>query len=284
MSYSKTQRSPSKKDENYLDSQRIMAWWNNQAQSNPDSAGILPMRNEQFIGMLYRQEAEWLHFRRVLPLTHKTRVLELGCGAGRWSLKFAPLVKRVVGVDFSENMIQLARAKNQNNCFSHLEFHVAPVQDVILNEMFDIIYLSGVTSYLTDEQLRQTLRNTQKMLATGGYIVERTSISLPRREVFDDGDYQGIYRTIQEEISLFDEFGFHIIYRASSYTRMYLPRLITKNRGFQKLMQKGIRYFPRISILIIRCTTWIWEKFKPYKSNLEKRSHDFLIFKKKNVN
>lgn len=263
----------------HLDTERILTWWDRQAKSNPDSAGILPTHNEQFIGLLYRQEAEWLHFRSILPLDGKMGVLELGCGAGRWSLRIAPLVGRVVGIDFSENMIQLARNKHQSSALKNLEFLVSAAPEVILNDRFDIIYLSGITSYLTDEQLRQTLNNARKMLNPGGTLVERTSVSLQSRELFDDGGYQSIYRTIQEEIALFSEFGFHLIYRAPSYARMHLPRLLIMNDWFQILTKAGFRYFPKTTTLLFRFGTRLWKIIKPGKHNSEKRSHDFLIFK-----
>ena len=112
-----------------LDSERLLVWWNRQAESNPDFAGILPTNDERYIGLLYRQETEWSHLKRIIPLHGSERVLELGCGAGRWTFRFAPLVKRVVGVDFSENMIQLAKAKQCEGVFHNVEFHVATVQD-----------------------------------------------------------------------------------------------------------------------------------------------------------
>jgi len=264
----------------HLDTERLLVWWNRQAESNPDFAGILPTQDEGYVGLLYRQEAEWLHFKRSIPLHGTERVLELGCGAGRWTFRLSPFVERVVGVDFSENMILLAKAKQRKSVFHNVEFHVATAQNTQLNEHFDIIYLSGITSCLTDEQLHQTLQNISKMLNPKGILVERTSISLGNREVFDDNHYQGIYRTIEEEQSLFAEFGFHLTYRAPSYSRMRIPRLINTNSLFQKIMKVGFHYFPKTSNLLIKTGTLIWDKISPPHQDLKKRSHDFLIFKK----
>ena len=263
-----------------LDTERLLAWWDHQAESNPDFAGILPTHDERYIGLLYRQEAEWRHLERIISLHGKERVLELGCGAGRWTFRFSPLVKRVVGVDFSENMIRLAKAKQHKSVFRNIEFHVAAAQNAIWNEHFDIIYLSGITSYLTDEQLRQTLYNIHKMLDPEGLLVDRASISLKSREVFDDGNYQGIYRTIKEEEALFAEFGFRMTHRAPSYARMRIPRLINTNRFFQIMMTVGFNNFPRISTLLIRTCSLMWEEISPRKPDSEKRSHDFLVFKR----
>jgi len=118
------------------------------------------------------------------------------------------------------------------------------------------------------------------MLSPKGILVDRTSISLENREVFDDNNYQGIYRTIEEEKSLFAEFGFQLAYRAPSYSRMRMPRLINTNRLFHKIMKAGFHYFPKTSTLLIKTSTLIWDKISPPNQDLKKRSHDFLIFKK----
>ena len=266
--------------DSYLDSKRLLVWWNRQAKSNPDFAGILPTKDERYVGLLYRQEAEWLHFRRIVPLHRKMNVLELGCGAGRWTFRLAPLVNRAVGVDFSEEMIRLAKERQTSQGVENVEFHVEAAQSTLLNGPFDVIYLSGITSYLTDEQLRQTLQNVEKMIHPEGMLVNRTSVNLKIREVFDDGNYQGIYRIIQEEKDLFAEFGFHLKYQAPSYSRMRIPRLINDNRFFQKLMTQAFHYLPRTSRHLINTFTFMWEKISPRKADSQKRSHDFLIFKR----
>jgi len=117
------------KPNSHLDAERLLAWWDRQAESNPDFAGILPTQDEGYVGLLYRQEAEWLHLKRIIRLHGKKRVLELGCGAGRWTFRLSPFVERVVGVDFSENMIRLAKAKQRTSVFHNIEFHVANAQN-----------------------------------------------------------------------------------------------------------------------------------------------------------
>ncbi|NMC87067.1 MAG: class I SAM-dependent methyltransferase, partial [Candidatus Moranbacteria bacterium] len=261
------------KPNGHLDAERLLVWWNRQAESNPDFAGILPTQDEGYVGLLYRQEAEWLHFKRIIPLHGIECVLELGCGAGRWTFRLSPFVKKVVGVDFSENMILLAKAKQRKSVFHNIEFQVATAQNTHLNEHFDIIFLSGITSYLTDEQLHQTLQNICKMLRPKGILVNRTSISLENREFFDDNNYQGIYRTIEEEKSLFAEFGFQLTYRAPSYSRMRIPRLINTNSLFQKIMKVGFHYFPIPSAYLIKTGTLIWDTISPPNQDLKKRSN-----------
>jgi ubiquinone/menaquinone biosynthesis C-methylase UbiE len=64
-------------------------------------------------------------------------VLELGCGLG--DLLAAVQPKRGLGIDFSEGMVKEARRRHP-----HLEFRVADVETVELEEKFDVIILSDV--------------------------------------------------------------------------------------------------------------------------------------------
>jgi len=265
----------------YLDSNRLMTWWNRQAITHPESAGILPMYDEPHFGLLYREEAEWLHFHRIVPLNKRMRVLELGCGAGRWTFRIAPLVSKVIGVDFSEDMVRLARKRQRGLVHNNVDFFVGAVQDSIWNTNFEVVYFSGITSYLNDPQLHQTLRHIQTILVPGGILIDRTSISLGEREVYDDGDYQGIYRTIQEQTAIFEEFGFQLKYRAPSYTRMRLPHCLIHNRYFRKCMEVGMRVLPKTGVLLIDAATHMMEKALPTTPDAGTRSHDFLVFKKR---
>lgn len=265
-----------------IDSVRLRNWWNKQAINHPDSAGVLSVYCEPYVGLVYRQEAEWIHFQKIVPLNQNMRALELGCGAGRWTLRIAPLVDNVVGVDFSEEMIRLARERQHSFALKNIEFIVSSAQDSIFqNKKFDIIYLSGITPCLNEQHLRQTLRNIQAMLAPEGMLIDRTSISLDSiREVYDDGDYQGIYRTLEEQKSVFKEFGFQLTYRAPSYKRMRIPHFLLNNMVFQNLMKTCLLRFPKTSVMLFRVITCFWERVNSKAYRAENRSHEFLIFKK----
>src|SRR5215467_1519933 len=69
--------------------------------------------------------------------------LELGCGLG--DLLAAVQPKRGLGIDFSEGMIKEARRRHPR-----LEFRVADVEAIELEEKFDVIILSDVIGHLLD--------------------------------------------------------------------------------------------------------------------------------------
>ena len=89
--------------------------------------------------------ADLAYLKFVIP--EGSRVLELGCGTGRTLERLKPSVG--VGVDFSEEMIEIASAKHPD-----LTFHVADIEALANNRKikgtFDFILLSDTIGYLDD--------------------------------------------------------------------------------------------------------------------------------------
>lgn len=97
----------------------------------------------QGMGKWYHQRLTEIYRFHISP---NQRVLELGCATG--DLLAAVQPKRGVGVDFSAEMIQRARAKYPN-----LEFIQADVHDLsVIQETFDVIILSDLVNDLWDVQ------------------------------------------------------------------------------------------------------------------------------------
>jgi len=75
----------------------------------------------------------------------KMRVLELGCSSGELLASVEPV--RGVGVDFSPNIIKLARERHPR-----LEFHLANASEFVRSEKFDYILLSDLVNDMPDVQ------------------------------------------------------------------------------------------------------------------------------------
>jgi len=116
------------------------------------------------------------------------RVLELGCGAGDLLASLQPSYG--VGIDFSSEMLELARQHNPN-----LHFIQNDVHDLNLDETFDIIILSDLLNDLWDVQTvfdsvarhceahTRVLINTHSRLWGGPLnIAQMLGLSKPRLE------------------------------------------------------------------------------------------------------
>lgn len=101
-----------------------------------------------------------------LPAQCKT-VLDIGCGTGEFSRLLAKRVERVVAIDLSSNMIEVAKQRSRQ--FSNIDFQVADVsQWEPTAEQFDVIVSIATLHHLPVESL---LPNLKAALKPGGRLV-----------------------------------------------------------------------------------------------------------------
>ena len=80
-------------------------------------------------------------------------VLDVGCGSGIYAVDFARRgASRVVGVDFSANMLELARQEaERHRVAERCEFIQADFLELDLQDRFDISIAMGVFDYVPDQ-------------------------------------------------------------------------------------------------------------------------------------
>jgi 2-polyprenyl-3-methyl-5-hydroxy-6-metoxy-1,4-benzoquinol methylase len=86
------------------------------------------------------------------PLPGDWKVLDAGCGSGRYALALAAEgASRVVGVDFAEEMIRIAReAAERKGLSDTCEFHVAEFRNFSADEKFEAVVATGYFDYLAE--------------------------------------------------------------------------------------------------------------------------------------
>src|SRR5712691_2087913 len=113
--------------------------------------------NKRAVSRLRETNRYYQHFLRrsfSFLVPYDMRVLELGCGLGDLLASVRPA--RGVGIDFSPEMISLARTRHPE-----LSFHIADAQNFSCNEDFDYFLLADLVHDLIDVQA--VLENLQKM-------------------------------------------------------------------------------------------------------------------------
>jgi len=107
------------------------------------------------------------------------KVLDVGCGSGVYSIDFARRgAGRVVGVDFSGNMLKIARQEaEQHGVADRCNFIQADFLEFDLKEQFDISIAMGVFDYVPDQV---TFLRKMVALTTGKVIVAFPGHSLLR--------------------------------------------------------------------------------------------------------
>lgn len=100
----------------------------------------------------YSYKIEWPCIKKMLPDLHGKKVLDLGCGTGRFGFLFEkenPI--SVLGIDISEKMLNIAREKALNRD-SKAEFIKGDISNLntYINEKFDFIFSSTTFHYISD--------------------------------------------------------------------------------------------------------------------------------------
>lgn len=112
--------------------------------------------------------AEWGTLRGLLPSFEGKRVLDLGCGYG-WHCIYAAQqgALRVVGVDISEKMLEIAREKTKE---PQVEYLRLPMEEIAFEkESFDLVLSSLALHYVAD--FEGLLGKIHGLLVPGGTLV-----------------------------------------------------------------------------------------------------------------
>lgn len=147
---------------------------------------------------------------RLLPLLQphaNSRVLDIGCGTGRWTSELASRSLHYHGIDFSPELIDCASELHKGN--ARVRFSVASAESYSLESLreapFDRILCCGVLIYLNDEDVVRALRCMVDAAAPQARILLREPVATADRlsiirhfsEELEQ-DYNAIYRTENE--------------------------------------------------------------------------------------
>lgn len=148
---------------------------NQQAQiSNPESSWFASWFDTPYYHILYKdrnyREAQIFmdNLTHYLNLPEHAKVLDLACGKGRHSIYLNQLGFKVLGVDLSENSIEIAN-KNANDT---LNFKVHDMREPI-KEQFDAVFnlFTSFGYFENDEDNLKTLLSIKENLSEYGFAV-----------------------------------------------------------------------------------------------------------------
>ena len=159
----------------------------------------------------------------VLGIEKDMRVLDIGCGVGRWAESVLSHGGIYIGADYSESLLALAREACGaiTDGGSRYDFICSSFQNLYENlpvecsaQGFDIIIVNGVMTYINDNELGKCLDNVDALLKTGGLFYGKEPVSYAERltlnNVYSDElecDYSAIYRSVEEYEKLWAAFG-----------------------------------------------------------------------------
>ncbi len=137
----------------------------------------------------------------------KIKILDIGCGIGRWVNNLKSEIDIYHGIDFSENFVNKACVafNNLNNVNFFLMSATDINQDVLLKK-YDLIIMNGVCMYINDIPLLDLFKYINKLILRNGCIYLQESISilddrLTLKDFYSKDlnmTYNAIYRTKDE--------------------------------------------------------------------------------------
>lgn len=128
-----------------------------------DLANIYEAMYQTFIDY----EDEYLFYSQILRKNKKQNLLEIGSGTGNLAHHFSQNNFDYQGLDFSEDMIKIAKSKNKN-----AQFLQGDMRDFNLEKPVDSILITGRTiSYLLkNEEVNNTFFSINENLNQGGIV------------------------------------------------------------------------------------------------------------------
>lgn len=155
-----------------------------------------------------RNVAEKAKLLPLLNLDGSQRVLDVGCGTGRWASEIIPNCLWYHGIDACRELVEYS--VSQYSSSSNCKFSVASADSFSLDSIFedtsfDRILCAGLLIYLNDNQVHNAIKNMLEVLKPGGVMLIREPMGLGQRltirEHFSeemDQNYSAIYRTADE--------------------------------------------------------------------------------------
>ncbi len=206
-----------KKDIMNIDYDHTLHFFNKRAdryqEENPYSVTMYQDNNPALVEE--RNKAEREKLLPLLRLDRQSKVLDLACGIGRWSDAITVDIAEYCGIDFSENLIELARKRHHETNRNFFVGSVNEFQDVLKKNQkgkYNTILLLGILIYINDSDLLSVMNQVVETAEEHTLICIREPVGIEERltlrEFYSEelkDNYNAIYRTRDELMSVFEK-------------------------------------------------------------------------------
>jgi ubiquinone/menaquinone biosynthesis C-methylase UbiE len=139
---------------------------------------------ERYLSSIGSPETSYEHWHRYMYSTLFCKdkiVLDIACGEGYGSNLLSKYSKKVVGIDFSYDVINFASREYINN---NLEFIVGSVTDIPIKgkNIFDLIVSFETIEHINEKNQLRLLAEVKRLLKPGGILI----ISTPNKYLYTD--------------------------------------------------------------------------------------------------
>lgn len=154
----------------YRDEQRRR--WDFLAAEHGSTEPLQAVIGSSALGNAYLDRTTKRLLSKVLRVTENDTVLDYGCGVGRLSLWLAPQVSRVVAMDISSKMIEVATEQSATLGIGNVSFSVTAERGLsVETSSIDALVCGGVLKYvMDDDDLGRLVAEFGRVLRAGGRV------------------------------------------------------------------------------------------------------------------
>ena len=173
-------------------------------------------------------------------LKSAAKILDVGCGAGKWVNLFAEMGFETVGIDSSPWMIRLAKSRVKTNLRNKVKFYVMNVAELKFpSDSYDMVNCVTVLQHIFDDaQWKSAIHEMVRVTRPCGYILvfeAAPTFILKRRTP------RLRFRSMKEYINEFKSAGAHFVYWRA--TDLSFPITFLGLRKYAASFSKRVYYY-----------------------------------------
>ncbi len=152
-----------------MHNKKLRETWDGKAEQH----AILKKDRDQDPGTVLYEKSWWKHIEPLLPRVAGGRILEAGCGTGRWVEKLAPMGFEMVLSDISPKMLEKARESvDSNGHGDKVQFKISDIGDLrcLEDNSFDMAIATGEPVTLCESPQR-AISELCRVVRPGGYVL-----------------------------------------------------------------------------------------------------------------
>lgn len=206
-----------KKEITNIDYNKTKNFFQNRAskykEDNPYSVTMYQDNNAELVRM--RNEKEMNKLIPRLQLTEESKVLDIACGIGRWADRMPEYIAEYFGVDFSDELVEIACKRNKKSNVSFAQGAASDIEAVLKEQgkgPFNRALLIGILMYLNEADVKSMFEQLGRVCQEHALICVREPIGLGERLTLQNfysdelkDDYNAIYRTRDEVVACMQE-------------------------------------------------------------------------------
>lgn len=180
-------------------------------------------------------------FLKNIAIESDSKILDIGCGVGRWAELFTP-ENTYLGLDYSKELLNLAKNNNtaENSYFQLMSADNIDIDQLIVKPPFDLIIITGLLIYINDDQLEKVFSSINKLSKENTILYLREPVATKERltlkEFYSEEleeNYSAIYRTEEEYFKLFSNLkGFKLVKSENIYDKSVHERAETVHKYY----------------------------------------------------